>query len=257
MTKSIAEVAATQGTEDCSHSGTFLRCGVLVLGVLTGPLAVAQTVLYSNLGPGDSFLGGGYGSVPAVANWSLPFPLYQGVGAKFIAGASGQVAAVEAAVQVTCLVPTLPWTGDPCAAPQQIPLPQGASNAMWFTILSDNGGVPGTPLAVSSTAQVGSLHLYTFSFSSAVVLQSGTTYWIRGETVPSQLLLGWNSNNQGINGQAQWGGNFNPNPTFTTYFTDLREPAFRLLAVPEPSQYAMLVVGGLFLMLKTRGRSAR
>lgn len=223
-----------------------------------GADANAQSVLYSNIQPGDPFGLAQYGSVPAVVNSTQPFHLYQGIGARFVSQSSGLVGAIEVPVALTCNLPTANWNDDPCAAPQQLPIPAGAENPMWFTIMSDNSGVPGTVLAVSSPTPVGSSKIYSFSFSSGAALQSGSTYWVRGDTMQSQFMMGWEQNRHAIAGTAVWGGSFSDTPKFSYLLDGLSQPAFTLTsAVPEPPQVVLLAFGLVLIRIAYAGLRRR
>lgn len=244
----------TRNPVDASISSRSAGWRALVLAAGVIQAAHAQEVIYSNLGPNGSYVPGGYGSVPNIAHTpAIPYAIYQGVGPRLTAGITGALGSIEAPLQLLCTFTSLPNNCDTIS-------PAGASAAAWLTIMADDNGVPGAPLAVSSAVQVGSLQMYTFDFSSQPILQSGSTYWVRGDVELSAVLLGWNNNPLGLNGVAQWGGSFNQSPTFTTYFTTLREPAIRVLAVPEPGTFvlfaAALALLGLRLKRKAQGPEA-
>jgi hypothetical protein len=182
-------------------------------------------VIYSNLGPGNSF-GGDYTSVHP----TLPFS----DAVRFVAGTSGALADV--------LVPV----GD-------------VNGLLTFDLYQDSGGQPGTLLEswTNVTVPTDPLIPTLLSLTSAAqpFLSSGTQYWFVATSAPIVVSpsfgLFWSASTQVSSGGFWSSTNGGP----FTGSVDLVPPAIRLdsnSAAPEPATWAMLGCGLLGLVVRRR-----
>jgi hypothetical protein len=118
--------------------------------------------------------------------------------------------------------------------------------ARTVSLFSNNGGVPGTQLAVSNAVSVGAQAKYTFSFSN-YQLDASTSYWIVPQpdvswhlSQPVAVPIERNSSGYTYLGSAQKtfeSGNAWSNPADDNRFS------VSVQAVPEPSTVALGIAG--------------
>ena len=203
---------------------------ILLASLLACPIVSAQTVTYSNLGPGDSF--------STTNGWSIGYPFSeleggQKVAFSFEALTTGSIHSADLALSRLSI---------------------GGSNDVTVGIFSDSGGAPGALIDSSSLIVSDTPEIATFSFTSGSVITSGVTYWIGvhpSSATPTDVVWWWNyleggqtSDRSGINTPSEvllgglWGG----------VSSGIIESAYSINVspVPEPSTYAALV--SLFIL---------
>ena len=195
----------------------------IVLGIqLAGSTAVATLVVFSNFGVGDTFDSGNTWAVLG-ANHSTP----QEVAAPFSPNMSATLIGGDFAVQHTA--------GD---------------TQLTARIYSDVSSKPGSILD-SSTLPSFATGVVSFAFTGGVPLAAGQNYWAGLSTSPSgesgwyfsdplQIDLLATSDNQGSN--------------WLTFGSTDPQPAFRIKAVPEPSQAMLPAAIGLVCLALRRFR---
>ncbi|MGH9353640.1 MAG: PEP-CTERM sorting domain-containing protein [Terriglobia bacterium] len=202
----------------------------LAIGIVVAVAPLSASAIYSNLGPGQSYLSAGFFSS------SGSNPLYQGT--EFIATSSANLS--------TVLVPV-----------------ESTDGLLTFGLYSDSSGTPGTLLESWSSVTVPT-NFSTFSLTTLTsvvnpLLSSGDTYWFLSSTVPSDgpRSLGWESNNQSIAG-GLWAGSSptglsQVNPASPAPAIEL-DSATSTSTTPEPASWLM-VAAGLIGSLYWRRRS--
>lgn len=196
--------------------------------VLMAFTSLAQAgVIYSNLGPADSFnpLSGLAVSGDAVGNLNRAAP--------FTVGESSAVLETAELALVR----------------------YSASASVNVGIWSDNNGLPGIELASSSISVFPvSATLLTADFSSAtLMLELGNTYWLVATAATSQTLSGWLVNNTDDRGTARLeSGSWTAQPTAIA-------PAFRIngALVPEPGTYLLFTTGVGCILARRRFLSTK
>ena len=184
-------------------------------------------VIFSNLGPGDSFgvIGFGFGDASGDNNR----------GARFIVGAQDFLfTSAEAALGL----------GSP-------------PDSVTLGLRADNGSVPGALLQTFGASGLPPVSggIVTFGASAPLVLSAGTTYWLTTEeySFSNGGNYVWRENNTGINtanavriGNGAW------------FVTAQGTPAFRIngdpvVTAPEPGSL-MLLAGGFVSLWALRRR---
>lgn len=127
----------------------LLSTAALCVGAAFTSLAAHGAVVYSNLGPGDSFDNG--------TGWSLSNSLPQDAAMSFVAGADFSFTSVELA------------------------LTNVSASALSITLRSDAGGLPGGLLETILVAVPGGPSLVTAMSALNPLLDLGATYWITAE----------------------------------------------------------------------------
>lgn len=192
------------------------------LGLIACPMLSHAAVLYSNLGPGDSF----------IANSGLVAgACCDPTGLQFTAAASGVVSSVDVAMGVI-------------NAPTPI--------TVTFGLYSDSGSDRLGDLLETFTVVVNSPSLITGlstgALSSLAALAAGSEYWLVVQDAQGENLA-WGFNNTGATGGLLQSGTYwSPPPA------DLG--AFRVngSAIPEPTS-AMLLGLGLAALIAARRRT--
>jgi len=199
-------------------SSVSRKASLLLVGVATlaGVAAARAEVVYSNLGPGNSFdITSAWG---ALGNLAFPF----------VATGSGDLASVEAAIVAS---------EGPGAA------------VITISVYTDDAGALGTRLDSSTLATTGTLlnpTLLDFAFSETARLTSGHTYWLDAF---SGTFWGWQFNNTGVNTTVYYNGNY----VTCSPAKDCPVGAFRVKA-PEPGTLSLvaLALAGLAVLGRRR-----
>ena len=199
----------------------MLGLGAIVLVVqLAGSSAATPIVLFSNFGTGDSFDSGNTWRIWGSTVGDPP----QEVAAPFSPNMSAVLTGGDFAAVYT----------------------NGATD-LTATIFSDASSLPGSVLDSSSLSSF-SPGVVSFAFTGGITLASGTNYWAGLSNSPTGDS-GWNftdplqtgllafSNDQGSN----W---------FS--FPNDQQPAFRINAIPEPSQAVLPVAIALICLALRR-----
>lgn len=207
--------------------------GFLVL-VLTFPLgSKAQTTIYDNLGPGNSYTGNGGRIIAGSEAYPLSAPFIPAM--PFVPSEN---------MDLSQILIALTWDS------------QG-TNAVTVTLNSDDTGVPGTTI-IESWSLTGlpafgstSTTVQTLSSSSDVFLSGGTTYWLLASPSTPNTQAVWNLNSTGASGTyasfavGSWYSYSGTLGAFTVEGTPLAP-------VPEPSSYILLGSGLIALLLLRR-----
>jgi hypothetical protein len=148
-----------------------------------------------------------------------------------------------------------------------LPLFFDGSNTQSFSIsiLTDNQGVPGTPVAggTSNTVTIGNTGLYSFLFTS-LELQTQTSYWIAPGD-PLSWYISDGGSGVGIQPTAQNGSGYSYVGTLSSTDSGSSWSAAGLnygisvTAVPEPASMQLLVSGAAVAAVRrvVRKRAAR
>lgn len=213
------------------------RAALLASAIPFGQSAGAQSVIYSNMSAGDAFV------YSANATWVISS--FRTTGARFVSDAATDLmlGSVQAPMFTGCL-----YVGTVCQPPTA-----GTSMQISLNVFADSNNAPGALLAQSAPVSVTTTGMpYSFAFPTGTILESGETYWINATTTsPASLGAGWAWNLQGASGVAVWQGG-----TYSTYFTGA-EVGLSVLAVPEPGQWALLLLGVPVLLHLRRRTEAR
>jgi hypothetical protein len=191
------------------------------LAALAGP--ARADVIYSNLGPGESYLN---------AAWVEAGPNITGGPTRY---------AFDFTVSTDTFFDS---------ARLAVGLAGGA-NEIDLRLYTDAGGRPGTVLeAVHASGQMPHLfdfnsgHLVEFDSALHPLLQAGGTYWLL-PFASGDTFAGWNENSQGQNGL--FAESFDAEPMTWYVEQDLRKGAFEVNGTPspapEPSALALAGVG--------------
>jgi hypothetical protein len=210
---------------------------VLLVICLVGPTHANAAIVYSNLGPGDTF--SGYGD--SFGKGSREYIFW---GASFTLGSSS-FAFTSAEVPLVSL---------------------SGSNEVTFGLRSDNSGLPGALLqSFSASIPPNGYAIVTFHGTVPFVLNCGTTYWLTSEDdAPDDTYAGWFENNIGFvksvairYGSGDWLTSFYP-PDIATVAFRINGDLIAVTDCPEPTSIAMLGVGALcFLGNGLRRRNLR
>jgi len=181
------------------------------------------SVIYTNLGAGESYSTGGY----SAESGSGPFSL----GTEFTASATGNLGQILAPVA-------------------------DALGSMTFDLYSDALGQPGTLLEEWANVTVDSSPygfgnpLVTLISALNPILTAGDNYWFTATSAATSVGVTWDTNTQGILG-GLWDGN--TSTVLTQGYPTEAAPAIEAdsVAAPEPAAW-MLLTCGLALLLAAR-----
>jgi len=209
------------------------RISVILIQLAFVGSIVRADVIYSNLGPGDSFDTVAYLVLGPTSNLGVDID----IAAPFMGSAQPTVlASAEMALGHS---------------------PLSGNNELLVQLRSDVGGSPGSVLASSSVAQVpAGPTLVTADFSaSPVTLQPGNTYWLVADANDDAFLL-WFWNNTGDFGVAERQSDI-PGGGWNAF--DGVSPAFRINGnvVPEPSGLILTSLALVGLLLQAGGTAYR
>jgi hypothetical protein len=183
---------------------------VLALCFAPGRLS-ADPVLYSNLGPGNSFGGGAY----STGSFN---------GTTFITTAGGNLATVSVDIFANQFAPAV----------------------ISVALYTDSSGLPGIPLetwTATFPSAEGTPPLTTLISLQHPLLTTDTRYWF--VALPASVGVNWFWNNQGVNGGLWVGTTLDG---ISQGFPDSPTPAIQLTAVPEPISANLLLLGCVALL---------
>jgi hypothetical protein len=213
-----------------------LCTGLIVASSTFCHAASAQSVIYSNMSVDDPLQ---YG-----ANETWVISSFRATGARFVSLAATDLilGSVVAPMSTVCL-----YVDTVCEPPTP-----GTTMQISLNVFADSDNKPGALLAQSTALSVSTVGaLYSFSFASGTILESGSAYWINGSTSsPSNLGAGWARNLQGSIGVGVW-----LNGSYDTSFEG-PEVALKVLSpIPEPAQWAFFAIGLLAVLMRLRSRA--
>jgi len=210
---------------------------VAAAGLLSaGAQPLAAAVLYTNLGPGDSF--------SSTDSWAVTGPVTSNgtssIGVQFVPTASGNVGSIDVA-----------FFQDEASSASDIIFELRADNG------SDAPDYAAGPLDVLTLAGTGipeTPALYNVSSTLFPFLTAGTSYWVVANTA-GRGFFGWNQTDPIVNGNLYVDTTDNP-PVGNGAVSPEVLATLRINAVPEPSTMALAAIGlGALVVFrrKTRG----
>ncbi len=197
---------------------------VLAAAVSFVSASAAAQVIYSSLGPGDSFSNDGAASVAGAD--SVPGG-YQSMANMFtVSGGDCQLGKIEVALFIN-----------------------SGANSIVVSLAADNGGIPG--IAIESFSISGLMSPYpgsilSVSSSTHPSLSDGLSYWVVLEAGAADTAAGWCDSLPHVDGTAAWDGGAGWKTTSNGV------QAFRVNAVPEPATVSFLVLAGAAAILRRR-----
>jgi len=231
-TRGALEREALAVEESMRNCARCLACVVgLALLVLALPVvARADSVIYSDLGPSNSYDPSNATTNPA-NNWEL----------------SGAASADGEELIAVSFTPSANY--DLTKILVALSFYSGTNNGAYVTLNSDNSGSPGavieswtlSKLPVLGSASTITAH-QTLTSAPDVLLSSGSTYWIVAgpdSSGTSDTIDGWNFNSTGATGTVAYSFD---GTTWTSDGSPYILPAFKVKGtpVPEPPTFTML-----------------
>ncbi len=203
----------------------WLGALALAVGLLGGARpAAAQTTIYSNLGPGDTYIIAPDGAIagPSAGNYIF-------ANAFTVGSSSAYLQQVRLALQHYA----------------------GSNTAVKVHILADEGGRPG---ALQETATLASAPttsaLAAANFSGTTVLNANSTYWLAGEATGDAVVL-WFRNKQAKKGWAMSRSDLSP--AAWSVRADESQWAFEVQGSAVPAPAAVPEPGAVLLFLPALG----
>jgi hypothetical protein len=213
-----------------------------VLGMLAASAAtpLQAAVLYSNLGPGDSFSTTSSWSVRGTATDSG----YSAIGVRFVATGSGNVSSIDVA-----------FVQDEASSASDILFQLFADDGNTFPDFA--GGVLDELTLNGSAVAKARPALYSASSSSAPFLTIGTPYWLIAAT-GGKAFFGWNQTDPIVSGGMFTDQTSPAGPDGTV--TNATLATLRVNAVPEPSTFflgSLAVTFGVIAGFRRRRSTAK
>ncbi len=202
---------------------SLIRTLALSAGVLSSAAAADADVIYSNFGPGDTYL--------------------LNIGETLSYGGPLGGDAYEHAVPFTVM------GGDYFLDSAEVAIAHYFGPDLVFADLrSDAGGSPGEVLETTRGAGTSPPDMLAppllLAFGGDLMLEEGATYWLAIRTDRTDALLGWAHNNVKDFGLRAWRVNEGPwNPVFGDPQTDTDRAVFRITATPVPGPGALGLAG--------------
>jgi hypothetical protein len=212
-----------------SLTGSFLRRTPILIA-LTGASVSAQTTIYSNIAPGDTFTAGTWAVLNSL--WPDGSNNYRTPGARFTvpAGAGAALGSIEAPLGVRCTVVVYDC----------VPAAPDTRMTVWLNVYANNGAAPGALLARSEALALNvGIATRTFTFQGAPLLAAGQTYWLQADApFTLNVMSDWSRNQHGSVGLAAW-GNGTASHAYNGFLA-AATPAFSVMsAVPEPAGWLL------------------
>lgn len=204
--------------------------GLALLVLALPAVSHANSVVYSDLGPGKSYDPSNATTSPA-DNWEL----------------SGAASADGEELAAVSFTPSANY--DLTKILVAVGFFSGTTNSAYVTLNSDNSGSPGAVIeswTLSELSVLGTTSTITadqtLTSAPGVLLSSGTTYWIvavSDSSGASDTIDGWNFNSTGATGTMAYSFD---GTTWSTAGDPFILPAFEVKGtpVPEPPTFAML-----------------
>lgn len=214
----------------------FTPVAIVVAGFLSaGARPLEAAVLYTNLGPGDSF--------SATDSWAVTGPVTSNgtssIGVQFVPTASGNVGSIDVG-----------FFQDEASSASDIIFELRADNG---SDAPDYGSGPLDVLTLSGTGIPETPALYNVSSTLFPFLTAGTSYWIVANT-SGRGFFGWNQTDPIVNGNLYVDTTDNP-PAGNGAVSGEVLATLRVNAVPEPSTMALAVVGlGVLVVYRRKSR---
>jgi PEP-CTERM motif len=204
---------------------SLIFAAVLSTGVFTNP-ANASSVIFTNIATGVPYDGGGL----TVAGFSGFLP----VGAPFSPSVSGDVSQIDVSLSYV----------------------SGPTNEATVSLWTDSGGNIGTQLGLWSLSNLPTFPLFspqfeTISSITGVHLDAGSNYFLEVATGQNDIV-NWIDSNTGDTGVLA-GTNLN----FTLPAFDILAGTGVASAVPEPSTWAMMILGFAGISFMAYRRNSR
>lgn len=215
----------------CVATGSWARRLALVLMLIFGSAGAAQgAVLYSNLGPGDSY----FTSAGTYPVWNLSSGGFIHRAASFTVPGSGTVQFGSAELGFHL---------------------QNGSNSANVRLAADASGLPGSTIEsinITLPAPSATPGLVTATSATNPTLTAGSTYWIIASVNFAQTMATWGPNSTGAMGGNATRTNFMNGQWISQGPSGV--PSLRVNSlVPEPST-ALCAMLGLALMAGVRRR---
>ena len=207
-----------------SMSGMTVVIGLFLIGVAVTP-APADSVIFSNLGPGDSYTN---------AVWAVGYP-FNGLLGDYVIASGFTVGATSMSLSTIQVAAGL----------------ESGPNTLTINLDADAGGIPGATLesftitgAMPAVGSVSSGNLVVATSVLDPLLTAGSSYWVV-LNAPSPTFVGWNLNSTGDMGAFYYtrGGKVVLSGTQS-------QGAMLItgLAVPEPSSLVLAGIGAVVIL---------